>query len=163
MEPATEWSTLEHQERLRDGIGGYQHGPANGANVPGKREVDLYVRTYETLLESSGAVGVASLEPAHLNAASSLHAGAADPEPDMSAFLYSTQRIPACIVDVRKVLLGQSQRAFARKGYEAIEKWENVSAPGRRRRWYYDGRATLAAYVASASDLDDLIPSIVAY
>ena len=38
-----------------------------------------------------------------------------------------------------------------------------VSAPGRRRRWLYDGEATLAAYIASASDLDDLVPTIVAY
>src|SRR5215213_766864 len=43
---------------------------------PGKREVDLYVRTYTTLLESSGAIGVASLESAHVTAAPSLHAGA---------------------------------------------------------------------------------------
>lgn len=64
----------------------------------GKREVDLYVRTYNTLLESSGAVSVSSLEPAHLTAASSLHAGAEESEPDMSAFLYSQNRIPACIV-----------------------------------------------------------------
>ncbi len=162
MESAAERATLEHQEPAMESPIGFHHASGNGA-VPGKREVDLYVRTYETLLESSGAVGVASLEPAHLNAHSSLHAGAAEPAPDMSAFLYSTQRIPACIVDVRNVLLGQSQRAFARKGYEAIETWESVSAPGRRRRWFYDGQATLAAYVASASDLDDLIPSIVAY
>src|SRR4051812_3272421 len=49
---------------------------------PGKREVDLYVRTYTTLLESSGAIGVSSLEPAHLTAAPSLHAGAEEPSPD---------------------------------------------------------------------------------
>src|SRR5262249_40937978 len=28
---------------------------------PGKREVDLYIRTYTTLLQSSGAIGVSSL------------------------------------------------------------------------------------------------------
>ena len=38
-----------------------------------------------------------------------------------------------------------------------------VSAPGRRRRWLFDGEETLAAYIASASDLDDLVPTIVAY
>ena len=30
-------------------------------------------------------------------------------------------------------------------------------------QWLYDGQETLAAYIASASDLDDLIPTIVAY
>ena len=53
----------------------------------GRREVELYIRTYMTLLESSGAVALRSLEPAHLTAGASLHAGAEEPEPDMSAFL----------------------------------------------------------------------------
>ena len=136
---------------------------ADGGNGPGKREVDLYVRTYTTLLQSSGAIGVSSLEPAHLTAASSLHAGAAEPAPDMNAFMYSTQRLPTCIVDVRRIVLGQSARAFERAGFEGMETWAAVKAPGRRRRWHYDGAEVLAAYIASESDLDDLIPTIVAY
>src|SRR5215218_11218451 len=85
-------------------------------NGPGKREVDLYVRTYNTLLQSSGAIGVSSLEPAHLTAAPSLHAGATEAAPDMNAFAYSIQRLPACIPDVRQIVLGQSAQAFARGG-----------------------------------------------
>lgn len=130
---------------------------------PGKREVDLYVRTYTTLLQSSGAIGVSSLEPAHLTAAPSLHAGAAEVAPDMNAFAYSSQRLPACILDVRQIVLGQSAQAFARGGLHDLSRWTTQSAPGRRRKWLYDGRDTLAAYIASASDLDDLIPTIVAY
>jgi hypothetical protein len=130
---------------------------------PGKREVDLYVRTYMTLLQSSGAISVSSLEPAHLTAASSLHAGALEESPDMSAFIYSTQRLPACITAVRDIVLGQSASAFSRAGFASMSDWQMVSAPGRRRRWLYDGDAMLAAYIASASDLDDLVPTIVAY
>jgi hypothetical protein len=132
-------------------------------NGPGKREVDLYVRTYTTLLQSSGAIGVSSLEPAHLTAASLLHAGALEPEPDMNAFIYSTQRLPACILDVRHIILGQSAADFARGGYIGMSSWDAQSAPGRRRKWLYDRNETLAAYIASTSDLDDLIPTIVAY
>jgi hypothetical protein len=130
---------------------------------PGKREVDLYVRTYTTLLQSSGAIGVSSLEPAHLTAAPSLHAGAAEPTPDMSALAYSSLRLPSCIFDVRHIVLGQYTQAFERAGYHNIPRWTTQSAPGRRRKWLYDGKETLAAYIASASDLDDLIPTIVAY
>ncbi len=130
---------------------------------PGKREVDLYVRTYTTLLQSSGAIGISSLEPAHLTAASSLHAGATEVVPDMNAFMYSTLRLPDCISDVEHIILAQSRRAFALAGYTDLSRWRSASAPGRRRRWSYDGRSTLAAYIASASDLDDLIPTIVAY
>ena len=139
--------------------------PASHAlqHVPGKREVDLYVRTYTTLLQSSGAVPVSSLIPAHLTAASSLHAGAEEDAPDLNAFIYSAQRLPECIVKVTEIVLGQSVRGFRRAGYLHLETWEVVSAPGRRRRWRYDGGQTLAATIASASDLDDLIPTIVAY
>lgn len=116
-----------------------------------------------TLLQSSGAVGISSLEPAHLTAGSSLHAGAEEAKPDLNAFLYSAQRIPSCIVQVRHIVLGQTHRAFVRAGYAAMSTWTPVSAPGRRRRWHWDDGEVLAAYIASASDLDDLIPSIVAY
>src|SRR5215213_10993590 len=144
------------ERRARPGIDASQR-------IPGKREVDLYVRTYTTLLQSSGAIPVSSLIPAHLTAASSLHAGAAEHEPDLSAFMYSAQRLPECIVDVTDIVLGQSVRGFRRAGYSGMETWQIASAPGRRRRWRYDGHRTLAATIASASDLDDLIPSIVAY
>ncbi|MFN8678474.1 MAG: hypothetical protein U0Z70_19005 [Thermomicrobiales bacterium] len=131
--------------------------------VPGKREVDLYVRTYTTLLQSSGAVPVSTLIPAHLTASSSLHAGAEEAAPDLNAFIYSAQRIPESIVNVTDILLGQSARGFRRAGHPDVDAWEIVSAPGRRRRWRYDGAQTLAVTIASASDLDDLVPSIVAY
>jgi hypothetical protein len=138
-------------------------GMTSAQRMPGKREVDLYVRTYTTLLQSSGAIPVSSLIPAHLTAASSLHAGAEEPEPDLNAFMYSAQRLPESIVAVTDIVLGQSARGFRRAGYTRLESWQVVSAPGRRRRWRYDGQGTLAATIASASDLDDLVPSIVAY
>src|SRR5215216_497062 len=151
------------QDQLFPGERKARPGIDASQRIPGKREVDLYVRTYTTLLQSSGAVPVSSLIPAHLTAASSLHAGAAEPDPDLSAFMYSAQRLPDCIVDVTEIVLGQSARGFRRAGYSGMEHWQVVSAPGRRRRWRYGGKSTLAATIASASDLDDLIPSIVAY
>ena len=151
------------QALLFPGERGASPGIDVASRVPCKREVDLYVRTYTTLLQSSGAIPVSSLIPAHLTAASSLHAGAAEPEPDLNAFIYSTQRLPECIVDVTDIMLGQSARGFRRHGYGGMDGWQVVSAPGRRRRWRFDGTRTLAASIASASDLDDLVPSIVAH
>ncbi len=132
-------------------------------HIAGKREVDLYVRTYNTLLRSSGPVKVETLVPTHLNIQSSLHAGAQEPVPDMGAFMYSTLRLPASIITAERILLGQSSWGFTRNGYPDLEDWTPVTAPGRRRRWYDNGSGTLAAYVASSSDLDDLIPTIVAW
>ena len=157
-------SEQRETERLTEERSRVQHpfdlpaGPTKG-----RREVELYVRTYMTLLESSGSVSVSALEPAHLTAGCSLHAGAEEDEPDLNAFLYSANRIPACIVHVTHIILGQTINAFAQNGYAEVQSWTPVSAPARRRRWYWDGSETLAAYIASSSDLDDLIPSIVAY
>ncbi|CAN5584755.1 hypothetical protein BH23CHL2_BH23CHL2_10980 [soil metagenome] len=129
----------------------------------GKREVDLYVRTYNTLLQSSGPIDVDVLAPAHMNIESSLHTGARSSEPDMGAFMYSSLRLPPEIVQVRTVILSQSERMFRRAGYEDVERWFSVSAPGRRRKWHFDGGDRLAVFIASSSDLDDLIPTIVAW
>ncbi len=129
----------------------------------GRREVELYVRTYMTLLESSSPIALRSLEPAHLTAGASLHVGAEEPEPDMNAFLYSANRLPAGIVHVNHVILGQTRKSFTDAGFNQVHDWQPVSSPGRRRRWYWDGAEMLAAYIASSSDLDDLIPSLVAY
>lgn len=130
--------------------------------VAGKRDVDLYVRTYTTLLQSSGAIKVSSLESAHIAAGSALHAGATEPMPDLNAFIYSAQRLPAVFPDVSQVIMGQTEREFTRVGIP-ISAWEIVASPARRRRWHYDGEARTAVYVASESDLDDIIPTVVAY
>ena len=55
-------------------------------------EIDLYIRTYYSLLRSSGDVRVRAFEEAHLFSRSSLHLGAEAPEPDLAAFAYSAGR-----------------------------------------------------------------------
>ena len=129
----------------------------------GRREVELYVRTYNTLLRSTGPVDIDVLIPAHQNIESLLHRGASEPAPDMGAFMYSAMRLPPEIVAVRTVVICQSERMFSREGYQNVMSWTAVSAPGRRRKWHFDGDETLAVFAASASDLDDLIPTIVAW
>src|SRR3954452_17026610 len=105
------------QDELFPGEHKARPGTDASPRIPGKREVGLYVRTYTTLLQSSGAVPVSSLISAHLTASSSLHAGAAEPAPDLSAFMYSAQGLPDGIVDVTDIVLGQSARGFRRAGY----------------------------------------------
>ena len=127
-----------------------------------KQDVELYIRTYTTMLRSSGEVKLKALVQAHLNADSALHVNARGKAPDMSAFFYCVQRLPSSIVNVRRVLLGQSAEVFRKQGFD-VEKWEPVTAPGRRRGWFFDGKETLAVYVSSASDVDDLIPTLTGY
>ena len=122
----------------------------------------LYIRTYYSLLRSSGDIRVRSLEEAHLYADSSLHLGAREPTPDLSAFGYAAARLPACMPDVNRVILGQSTEAFAAIGFE-LASWRRVQAPGRRRPMKYNDDGTLAVFIASASDIDDIVPILAAY
>ena len=125
-------------------------------------EIDLYIRTYYSLLRSSGDVRVRAFEEAHLYSRSSLHLGAEDPGPDLAAFAYSAGRLPDCMPRVRRIVLGQSVAQFTAAGLP-IERWDVVRTRGRRRPLRWDGGTTLAAFIASASDIDDLVPIVTAY
>jgi hypothetical protein len=94
---------------------------------------------------------------------SSLHIAADETTPDTSAFVYSVMRLPQCMPEVDLVLMGQSDEVFNRRGYRDVEKWQPVTAHSRRRKMFFDGSSTLAAFIASVSDIDDLIPMLTAY
>jgi hypothetical protein len=51
----------------------------------GNEEIDLYMRTYYSLLRSTSDIRVRSLEETHCAMDSSLHIGADEPLPDISA------------------------------------------------------------------------------
>ena len=125
-------------------------------------EIDLYIRTYYSLLRASGDVRVRAFEESHLYSRSSLHLGAEEPEPDLAAFAYSAGRLPDCMPQVRRVVLGQSLAQFVEAGYP-IESWQVVRTRGRRRPLRWDGGQTLAVFIASGSDIDDLVPILTAY
>jgi hypothetical protein len=126
-------------------------------------EVELYHRTYTTLLRSSGETLLRVLEPSHRSMNSSLHQLAATSEVDLGAFLYAMRRLPAGIWQTAVIVMGQEAQVFERAGVGRIESWEAVEAPARRRRWFDSHDGTMAVLLASTSDLDDLIPTLVAY
>jgi hypothetical protein len=125
-------------------------------------EVELYQRTYSTLLRSSGETRLRVLEPSHRAMGSSLHSLADSEELDLGAFLYCVSRLPEAIAGARRVVMGQSVEALAAEHLE-VEGWEEAEAPARRRRWYVGPEGTLAVLLASISDVDDLVPTLVAY
>jgi len=126
-------------------------------------EIDLYIRTIYSLLRSTTPVRIRTLEEVHTGMKSSLHPFARQAEPDISAFVYAVLRLPDCIKDVKAVLLGQSATVFEQSGFENIEQWTEVTARARRRRCFYDGKSLLACYIASRSDIDDVIPMLTAF
>ena len=126
-------------------------------------EIELYIRTYFSLLRASTDVQIRSLEEVHAGVGSSLHARARSPQPDMGALIYSSLRLPLCMADVDRVILGQSQEVFRQHGLGDVEEWEPAPTAARRRRAFYDRAGRLACYIASYTDIDDLIPLLTAF
>ncbi len=118
-------------------------------------EVELYQRTYTTLLRSSGETQLRVLEPSHMAMGSSLHALAASDALDLGAFIYAIRRLPDGIIGARLVTMGQDVEALVTSGLN-VDEWEEAEAPARRRRWYDNGAGRLAVLLASTSDVDDL-------
>lgn len=129
----------------------------------GSEEIQLYMRTYYSLLRSSQMIHIETLVESHAAVESSLHIKAHDLEADISALVYASLRLPECMVDVQQVLIGQVERSFVKAGYPDVRGWERVSAPGRRRRVHFNGEDALAVFIASRSDIDDLVPTLTAY
>jgi hypothetical protein len=129
----------------------------------GSDDLSLYTRTYYSLLRSSSEVKIKTLVDTHKRMRSALHVGADQPEPDLAAFIYVTLRLPSPIDQVRLVIMGQSEKVFEEHGYPVVESWQPVGAPGRRRYSFWDRGETVAVYIASRSDIDDLVPSLTAY
>ena len=114
------------------------------------------------MLASSGDIKIDSLVHAHLAMGSVLHPLAAEPQADMGALLYAIRRLPSAIARSRRVVMGQSPQGFRAVFGADILSWQAVKAPARRRRWYEQGD-TLAVLIASPSDIDDLVPTLVAF
>ena len=129
----------------------------------GSEEIELYIRTYYSLLRSTADVEIRTLEEVHASMGSPLHPGARAALPDFSAFIYSSLRLPQCMAKVDRVILGQSQDVFRLKGIGDVEAWTPAAARARRRLSYFNGEDTLACYIASRSDIDDIIPLLTSF
>jgi hypothetical protein len=124
--------------------------------------VELYIRTYYSLLRSTGEVRVRAFEETHAFSDSTLHLGARDSVPDVAAFAYAAARLPACMPAIGRIVLGQSHEQFEAIGLE-VRDWAEVRTRGRRRPLRHNGADMLAVFLTSTSDLDDLIPIVTAY
>jgi hypothetical protein len=126
-------------------------------------EIELYQRTYYSLLRSTAEVQIRTLEEAHARMNSLLHPQAREASPDLSAFVYSILRLPPIILHVQLVVMGQSPEVFEQRGFGNVETWQQVYAPARRRRCFFNGKDILGCYIASRTDIDDIIPLLTAY
>lgn len=128
----------------------------------GSEEIELYMRTYYSLLRSTHTIQIESLVETHMAVDSSLHEHSRAAKPDVAALVYASLRLPPCVIQVDLITLGQLEKSFVDAGIP-VTMWEQVYAVGRRRRMHFDGKHQLAVFVASRSDIDDLIPILTAY
>ena len=91
----------------------------------------------------------------------SIHEQAGSEGFDYGAFMYVVSRLPFCIFSCKNILLGQSEAFFQESGVE-ISDCTEVYAKARRRRYLFDGKNTLIAFISSKSDIDDVFPSLLA-
>src|SRR4051794_41720531 len=79
-------------------------------------EVELYQRTYSTLLRSSGETRLRVLESSHMAMGSSLHPLAESDEIDLRAFIYAVRRLPETMARIMIVVMGPAPALFRRAG-----------------------------------------------
>jgi hypothetical protein len=122
--------------------------------------IDFYIRTIYSVLRSKSENRISGLEEVHSAMDSTMHPDSRDASPDYNALIYSILRVPACMLKVRRLILGQNVHMFKSQGYEEIETWPIVTATARRRICRYDGDDTLAVFINSKSDIEDIVPLV---
>ena len=135
---------------------------ADRIDIEFNRPIQTFITSVYTMLQSSGEVAISRLEETYRNMQPVIHEKCALDQLDVSALVYAAMRLPASMMHVHKVFFGQSERIFNEHGV-VFTGWTEVSAKARRRRYIIDSDGTMAAFIASKSDIDDLIPLILAY
>ena len=135
-------------------------GNAGGRDVPDPLE--QYLAVYHESPQSCLDISLADLEDPHCRFGSSLHRQAPEQEIDIAAFIYSALRLPDCFHRVERVVLYAREEDFTAVKQADDSSWIRVSARARRRRAHFDGDRTLALFLTSVSDLDDLLPALCA-
>ena len=133
-------------------------------NIPhnASEAIDFYTRTIYSVLRSRSETRISGLEEVHSAMDSTMHADARMSSPDYNALIYSVLRVPPCFLKVKRLILGQNVNMFYAQGYEDAGSWPIVTAPARRRICRYDGKETLAVFINSKSDIEDIVPIVTA-
>ena len=133
-------------------------------NIPrnASEAIDFYTRTIYSVLRSRGETRISGLEEVHSAMDSTMHPDARSSSPDYNALIYSILRVPPCFLKVNKLILGQNVNMFHAQGYQDVGSWPIVTAPARRRICRYDGKETLAVFINSKSDIEDIVPIVTA-
>ena len=120
------------------------------------RKTAVFIKAYRTFLSADGKMEIDQIIRLYRDMEPLLHKKASSAEIDIEAFIYSFLRLPQVMHEVSNVILAQTDDIFHREGYKT-EFWTEVAAPARRRKMYYNNEGTLAIFINSVTDLDDVV------
>lgn len=133
-------------------------------SLDGGDQVSRYQHSYQQSLHTHSEFKLESILRDYQRVGSSLHRGADSDEIITTAFLYSCNRLPNCLPQVKEIVVASSIQALEEHGLgQAAKAWQQVHADKRRRMAFFDRRSKLILLVTSLSDLDDVIPGLCAY
>jgi hypothetical protein len=122
----------------------------------------VFMKAYRSFLSAEGRMYIDQIENLYKEMKPSLHKKAHTESIDMEAFMYSFLRLPPLMDRVKHIIMAQTDHIFHKYDHK-IEFWEEVTAPARRRKMYFDGKDTLAIFINSVTDLDDMICLLTAF
>ncbi len=127
--------------------------------------IENNVRSYRSALKSNLEITINSLSAPHLKMHSLLHRLGHNPnQVDFSALIYSLDRLPKIIDETEKIILGQNPEIFAEADYKNLSSWIKTKSKNRRRIAYFNSKKNILAYfIASISDIDDIINILIAF
>lgn len=133
-----------------------------GVFLEENEQIRNFVQLTYITLSSTGAVPLKRLEDAYRAMEPTIHQKVGESGIDCAALSYAALRLPLCLCKVEKIVLGQSESILEESGIP-MSSWTEAFARSRRRRYLYDGQETLICFIASKSDVDDIIPSLLAF
>ena len=127
-------------------------------------QIEDHFRLTEKLLGSGSEVYVSQLLETYLKVGSSIHKKANDQKMvDVSALTYALDGLPEAIFSTGKIILAQNEDDFLKAGLDVADS-EEVFTKSRRRRSFFDSqKSILACFIASKSDIDDLVNLVLVF
>ncbi|MBI2410679.1 MAG: hypothetical protein HYV32_02160 [Candidatus Kerfeldbacteria bacterium] len=127
--------------------------------------IENYIQKIHSALRGGSTVRISSFVDEHAAVLPVLHPHVRAKKADISALIYSILRLPSEILLARSVIMGQSDRVFEQVGIQmASKQWLTTKAIARERQCAYNKRtSTIAVFVASISDVEDLITILTAF
>ena len=126
--------------------------------------IDLHVRTYRSALKSTMEVSINSLTNSFEQMEPHLHQKASSADIDVSALIYSLLRLPLEIDITKLIVCGQTPEVFENGHYPNVTSWPQTKTKARRRTTHFNQTSqTLAVFISSVSDIDDLVNLLISF